>query len=122
MNTYNMPEEPTGPVWDKDGHRWELMESGVWLRDGATWTTSEWHRLLHRDGPLTDTPPSVKVGEQVTLTEFSKMPEASIAGGPWDVYIRYNERVFTDAQEGAVDRSESGDDVVTVLRVGGDEE
>lgn len=123
MTTYNTPEEPAGPVWDKDGHKWVRQSNGAWLREGGVWTYSaEWYLLLHRNGPVFDFPPPVKVGDNVTLTEFSKMPEASVAGGPWDVYIRYSERVFTDAQEWAVDLSESGDIEVTVLRVGSGEE
>ena len=118
MTTYNIPEEPAGPVWDKEGHRWVRMENGSWLRDGRVWMFFMWNQLLHRLGPLTDTPPVKKVGDKVTLTEFSKMPDYSIAGALRDVYIKYMDRVFTDAQASVVDPSEFGDDVVTVLRVG----
>lgn len=121
MTTYNMPEEPAGPVWDKEGHKWSRLSDGSWLREGATWTFSAWHRLLHLNGPLTDTPP-VKVGDRVTLTEFSKMPEGTVAGASWDVYILYRGRVFTDAQAETIDLSVYGDDMVTVLRVGEGEE
>ena len=122
MSTYNMPEEPTGPVWDKDGHMWSRLNDGSWLREGATWTFSAWYRLLHQYGPITDTPPSVKVGDKVTLSELSKMPEGSVAGTSWDIYLAYREKVFTDAQAWPVDLSEYGGDEVTVLRVGGGEE
>lgn len=122
MRTYNTPEEPTGPVWDKDGYRWERTRNGAWLREGGIWTYSaDWYLLLHRYGPLFDLP-QVKVGNKVTLNEFSKMPEGSIAGAPWDVYIVYGGRVYTDAQVWVVDLPEFGDDLVTVLRVGDGED
>ena len=122
MTTYNTPEEPAGPVWDEDGNKWSRLESGVWLREGATWTYSaEWYLFLHRNGPLTDTPP-VKVGDKITLHAFSKMPDYSIAGTPRDVYIGFKENVYTDRREEEMDLSELGHVVVTVLRVGEGEE
>ena len=122
MTTYNTPEEPTGPVWDKDGHRWERTRNGAWLREGGVWTYSaDWYLLLHRYGPLFDFP-QIKAGDAVTLTEFSKMPNWSVAGAPREVFINFNEWVFTDRQDEEVDLSEFGDDVVTVLRVGDGED
>ena len=122
MTTYNTPEEPAGPVWDEDGNKWSRLESGVWLREGATWTYSaEWYLFLHRNGPLTDTPP-VKVGDKVTFTEFSKMPNHSVAGSRRGVFINFEGSVFTGRPGWEVDLSEIGDDVVTVLRVGEGEE
>lgn len=124
MTTYSIPEGPegpVGPVWDKHGSRWERGYDDMWLRDGAEWTASLWFQLLHRDGPLTDIPP-VKVGDEVALNEFSKMPEGSIAGAPREVFIKYMDRVFTDRQLGELDLWEFGDDVVTVLRVGDGED
>ena len=123
MTTYSIPEGPegpVGPVWDKHGSRWERGYDDMWLRDGAEWTASLWFQLLHRDGPLTDTPPpaKVKVGDKVTLTEFSEMPDWSIAGAPREVFTNYKERVFTGRPGLEVDLSEIGDDEVTVLRVG----
>lgn len=120
MTTYSIPEGPegpVGPVWDKDGRKWERVYDDVWLRDGAMWTASKWFQVLHRDGPLTDTPP-VKVGDRVTLTVFSKMPNWSVAGAPREVFINFNGWVFTDRQDEEMDLSAFGDDVVTVLRVG----
>ena len=117
MSTYNLPEEPAGPVWDKDGRRWERLDNTLWLRDGGTWATSKWYRLLHLNGPVTDTPP-VKVGDKVTLTEFSKMPDWSIAGGDMSVFINCRGYVFTDRQEEEVTLSWFGLSQVTVLRVG----
>ena len=122
MTTYNLPEEPTGPVWDKDGHKWERLGDGSWLREGATWAyRTEWYRLLHLSGPLTYTPP-VKVGDKVTFTEFSKMPNHSVAGLRRGVFINFEGSVSTGRPGWEVDLSEVGDGMVTVLRVGGDGE
>ena len=121
MTTYNMPEEPAGPVWDKDGRRWERLDNTLWLRDGGTWATSKWYRLLHLNGPVTDTPP-VKVGDKITLTEFSKLPDYSIAGTPRDVYISFKENVYTDMREEEMDLWGFGHSQVTVLRVGSGDE
>lgn len=119
MTTYNIPEEPAGPVWDKEGYKWVRTKNGAWLREGGTWTYSaDWYVLLHRNGPLVDMPPEKKVGDKVTLHEFSKMPVGSVAGASRDVYINYHGLVFADAQVCKVDLSAFGDDVVTVLRVG----
>lgn len=120
MTTYSIPEGPrgpVGPVWDKDGHKWERLRDDLWFQDGAKWTASKWFQVLHRNGPLTDIPP-VKVGDKITLTEFLGMPDYSIAGAPLEVFISYRGDVFTDRQLWEVDLSGRGDDVVTVLRVG----
>ena len=122
MTTYSIPEGPegpVGPVWDKDGRKWERLRDDLWFQDRAKWTASKWFQVLHRNGPLTDIPP-VKVGDKITLTEFSEMPEGSIAGAPREVFIKYLDRVFTDRQLGELDLWEFGNDVVTVLRVGGE--
>ena len=118
MTTYNIPEEPAGPLWDKEGDKWIRTNNGAWIREGGTWTYSaDWYVLLHRYGPVFDFP-QIKVGDKVTLTEFSKMPDGSVAGAPQDVFINYYGIVFTDAQVCKVYLSAFGDDEVTVLRVG----
>lgn len=120
MRTYSIPEGPegpVGPVWDKDGHKWERLRDDLWFQDGARWTVSKWFQVLHRNGPLTDTPP-VKVGDKVTLTEFSKMPDWSIAGGFMSVFTNCRGHVFTDRQEEGIDLSCHGFEQVTILRVG----
>lgn len=50
--TYALPPEPDGPVWDKDGNKWEYKR-GFWEGPGiASWTV-----LLKVHGPLTNTEP-----------------------------------------------------------------
>lgn len=122
MTTYNTPEEPAGPVWDKDGHKWVRKDNGAWLREGGVWTYSaDWYLLLHRYGPVFDYP-QIKVGDKVTFHEFSKMPNHSVAGRRRGVFISFEGSVSTGRPGWEVDLSEIGDDMVTVLRVGGDEE
>ena len=123
MTTYSIPEGPegpVGPVWDKGGHKWERLRGDLWIQDGATWTASKWFQVLHRNGPLTDIPP-VKVGDKITLSYFSELPDWSIAGGFMSAFINCRGYVFTDRQEEEIDLSGFGHSQVIVLRVGGDE-
>ena len=118
MTTYNLPEEPAGPVWDKKGNKWERVDEHFWRAEGGSIT---WASLLEHYGPLSDVPP-VKVGDKVTLTEFSKMPNHSVAGLRRGVFINFEGSVSTGRPGWEVDLSEVGDGMVTVLRVGGDGE
>lgn len=76
MTMYKLPEEPAGPVWDKDGTKWFRMDSG------EGWTMGpfeyQWYELLDECGPLTDVPP-VKVGDTITLEKFRDLPVGSVA-------------------------------------------
>lgn len=53
--TYALPDEPRGPVWDKDGNKWE-REGGLWKTGG--YVAREWSVLLRDYGPLTNTEPA----------------------------------------------------------------
>lgn len=52
----NVPEEPDGPLWDMDGHKFEKTRTGRWVGKhyGETFEYS-WFALLQQCGPLTDT-------------------------------------------------------------------
>lgn len=80
MNTYELPEEPEGPVWDLYGEKWERRGHDDWLKDGALDYVSSlsWSDLLDWYGPLTDKP-LVKVGDTITLGEFRDLPVGSVA-------------------------------------------
>lgn len=52
--TYALPDEPPGPVWDKDGNKWE--RDGDYWKSGA-YADREWYDLLHSRSPLTNTEP-----------------------------------------------------------------
>ena len=54
--TYAIPPEPDGPVWDKDGGRWDISPvHGLWCGPGYPRRT--WGKLLWHHGPLTNTEP-----------------------------------------------------------------
>lgn len=58
---YELPEEPEGPLYETDGHKW--------VRDGDYWEDDyghrlAWFQLLRPDrGPLTDVVPDLGLGE-----------------------------------------------------------
>ena len=78
--TYALPDEPEGPVWDKDGKRWTSTDvDGWWLRD-VTGVQCRWAHILEGYGPVTSTPPwTPEVGGIVeTAEQYAAMPEGSI--------------------------------------------
>ena len=77
--TYALPDEPKGPVRDKDGKRWDYSPvSGLWKN--ADSAARGWARLLDSEGPLTSTPPWKPVVGGIVETEeqYAAMPEGSI--------------------------------------------
>ena len=108
MTTYNLPKEPSGPVWDMRGKKWERVDEHFWRAEGGSIT---WASLLEHYGPLTDTPP-VKVGDTITLEEFSKLPRNSIAGTDVTAYVVHSDGIRSTYRRGLLDRE------VTVLRIG----
>ena len=78
--TYAIPPEPDGPVWDKDGERWERdTRLGGWDLV-AGYLSRTWPILLTNYGPLTSTPPwKPEVGGTVeTAEQYEAMPEGSV--------------------------------------------
>ena len=84
---YALPDEPEGPVWDRNGDKWE--RTGEMLRaHGREW--AEWRRVASEDlgtwpaplmrGPVTSTPPwKPEVGGTVeTAEQYEAMPLGSI--------------------------------------------
>lgn len=73
MTEYMIPAEPDGPVWGKDGTKWEKSGGQFWNSDGSTlapWTWNEllpwtWNELLQYHGPVTDCPPEPDPWESV---------------------------------------------------------
>ena len=65
MTTYALPEQPKGPVWDKNGDRWEFDKGSYEIWGRVTGEHKDlaklWEELLSEFGPVTDKPP-VKVG------------------------------------------------------------
>ena len=86
MNTYKLPPEPLGPVWDKDGTEWWINESfNLWTYDSISYYT--WGYLLATFGPLTDTPPVPKPGDRVTMEQFADLPLGSVAAASNTAFI-----------------------------------
>ena len=78
-----LPPEPDGPVWDRDGERWDLSPSFlVWCGSGNL--RRNWFDLLWRHGPLSLTPPwKPEVGDIVeTREQYEAMPAGSVVEDP----------------------------------------
>lgn len=68
MKTYELPAQPDGPLWDRDGDKWvkpngeeyAFAVEDSWLRQvkGKDSLCVIWVDLLDEYGPLTDTPPA----------------------------------------------------------------
>ena len=77
---YALPDEPEGPVWDRDGKRWMPTDIDGWWLCNVNGIQSTWARLLEGCGPLTSTPPwTPEVGGTVeTEEQYAAMPLGSI--------------------------------------------
>ena len=129
--TYALPPEPDGPVWDRNGDRWERTGDAVYVhgREWAEWQhvatgrTGTWAAPLMR-GPVTSTPPwKPEVGGTVeTEEQYAALPEGSV------VCIDHSSAVHVKATGGiwyiAGSTSEYGNREIsdsmprTILRVG----
>ena len=78
--TYALPAEPEGPVWDRDGERWERDTDLKEWDLVAGYISRTWPILLANYGPLTSTPPwKPEVGDTVeTEAQYAALPEGSI--------------------------------------------
>ena len=95
---YALPPEPEGPVWDRDGDRWErtgdvaYVYGNEWAewRHVASGRLGTWGALLLR-GPVTSTPPwKPEVGGIVeTEAQYDALPKGSIvASSSTNPYVR----------------------------------
>ena len=129
--TYALPAEPDGPVWDRNGDKWERTGDVVFVhgRKWAEWQhvvtgrTGMWAAPLMR-GPVTSTPPwKPEVGGIVeTEDQYAALPEGSV------VCIDHSRAVHVKATGGiwyiAGSTSEYGSRKIscstprTILRVG----
>ena len=77
---YALPAEPAGPVWDRDGERWERDTDLKEWDLVAGYISRTWPILLAKYGPLTSTPPwTPEVGGTVeTEEQYAAMPLGSI--------------------------------------------
>ena len=114
MTTYELPPEPQGPVWDKEGNKWERVNEHYWETDAAahTWTT-----LLRYYGPLSDVPP-VKVGDTITVKDLAALPEGSVAATSTSAYIAGIGDVRVTGRLLPIQYTEIATLNATVLRIG----
>ena len=96
--TYALPPEPDGPVWDRNGDKWERTGEmlSVHGREWAEWrhvasgNVGTWPAPLMR-GPVTSTPPwKPEVGGVCeTAEQYAAMPKGSIVARSFtDPYVR----------------------------------
>jgi hypothetical protein len=63
------PKEPSGPVWDVKGDRYDKTEHGLWKSPGYSQLRT-WEELLFEIGPLTDVAPlDLEVGRLYAVTK-----------------------------------------------------
>lgn len=89
-----LPEEPAGPVWDKDGDRWE-KRGDRWHWEGSGFL--KWKDFLAEYGPLSTVPPARTwaVGDTVnTAEEADTLPHNTVLKQPtgdevwqWESYL-----------------------------------
>ena len=127
MTTYELPEEPEGPLWDAAGEKWIRGADGGWRTPNVVPDCSmawQW-RVLLRFAPLTDTPP-LKVGQEITGADAKYLPEWSIFAAPRDQpWQMYDGKLLCEGSDyGHLPEEFAGeyaDDTFTVLRVGSGE-
>ena len=120
--TYALPDEPAGPVWDRDGERWDKAPAhGLWC--GSDAKKCHWGDMLWFHGPLTTVPPwRPEVGGIVeTEEQYAAMPEGSVVSrdlcGP--VFRKFDDgRWAESAASTSYDSRVMASESRTILRVG----
>lgn len=81
MTTFYSPDEPAGPVWDKDGFEWIRDEGSSkvypWTNQRTDSMRYNWGELLVFRGPLTDAPP-IKAGSVVDRDDVRGLPDGTV--------------------------------------------
>ena len=127
---YALPPEPEGPVWDRNGDKWERTGEMLHVhgREWAEWrhvasgNVGTWPAPLMR-GPVTSTPPwKPEVGGTVeTAEQYEAMPEGSVVSrdlcGP--VFRKFDDgRWAESAASTSYDSRVMASESRTILRVG----
>ena len=127
---YALPDEPEGPVWDRNGDKWEHTGDVVYVqgREWAEWrhvasgNVGTWPAPLMR-GPVTSTPPwTPEVGGTVeTEEQYAALPEGSVVSrdlcGP--VFRKFGDgRWAESAASTSYDSRVMASESRTILRVG----
>lgn len=93
MTTYKLipPPEPEGPIWDKDGDKWERV-GNMWAFSSTI--SRNWEKLLAGWGPVTDHPP-YELHKRYMSDQLDHLPEGSLLFtlGPYDG-VQYVARVM----------------------------
>ena len=80
---FSIPDEPdTDSIWDRMGNEWQRKvynTKKVWMciQPGVV-RSMLWVELLRNFGPLTNTPPVLKVGDILTEKTAFRLPSGSI--------------------------------------------
>ena len=121
--TYALPAEPAGPVWDRDGERWERDTDLKEWDLVAGYISHTWPILLAKYGPLTSIPPwTPEVGGTVeTEEQYAALPEGSVVSrdlcGP--VFRKFGDgRWAESAASTSYDSRVMASESRTILRVG----
>ena len=85
MTTYQLPPEPDGPVWDKNGNKFVRVPV-VSFHDRYSWTSTSvpdaenysWNELVYVFGPLTDTPPIKEGDTGLTAEQVWDLPKGTV--------------------------------------------
>ena len=120
---YALPDEPAGPVWDRDGERWERDTDLKEWDLVAGYISHTWPILLAKYGPLTSIPPwTPEVGGTVeTEEQYAALPEGSVVSrdlcGP--VFRKFGDgRWAESAASTSYDSRVMASESRTILRVG----
>lgn len=83
MAEYKLPDEPEGPVWDKNGTEFHKVKA-VSFTDRTEWTFGpykvvySWRDLVYVFGPLTDTPPIKEGDTGLTAEQVWDLPKGTV--------------------------------------------
>lgn len=107
METWTLPSEPEGPVYDCEGRKWHKTK----VNGGSYWTTQNlpagriWYQLLFFNGPITSEPPMPDSG---TMRWSNIHPNEFVVVG-WDG----SKKVWMSSRLGATVGQELIDKVYT---------
>ena len=129
MAEYKLPDEPAGPLWDKNGSKWMRSKENMWYGGNQDMYLS-WGDVVHYFGPLTTTPPTppIKEGDTgLTAKQVWDLPKGTVIWPERDAvpepWMRFSNRweSVSDVSYGAGELQCSCGDSFRVLILGGGE-
>ncbi len=122
MTVYNIPVEPSGPLWDSDGIKWIKREGAtIWITAGDWFDQRSWGSLLSL-GPLTDEIP-LKVGDVISKAEeYDNLPNLSVVSVPnsFVVFVKVGKFWMSDQTNWSTEHMTNDQINRTILRIGGE--